>query len=252
MTHPTPRWRSAGMRHVGAGDDWIDQALRARLSSMTYRKRRDEAALGRWTAKHAVASYLGLDPDPPVLRRIVVRNAPDGAPEVDIDGDPLEAVIAMTDRADWAVAMLLAGTRRIGCDLEVVEPRSGAFVRDYFTPAEQDAVSAAASPDLVANLVWSAKESALKVLRTGLRRDTRTVEVTAPEPFDGGAERRWHPLTVSTIEGDRFPGWWLRTGAFVLTCASEVDTDPPRSLDEPPALLEATPTHGWLDDPLVG
>ena len=67
----------------------------------------------------------------------------------------------------------------VGCDLELVEPRSALFVRDYFTAAERERVAAAPARehDELANLIWCAKESALKVLRTGLRRDTRSVEV---------------------------------------------------------------------------
>ena len=66
--------------------------------------------------------------------------------------------------------------------------------------------------DLLANLVWCGKESALKVLRTGLRRDTRSVEVSFPE---GGAVDGWAPMSVRAVEGTVFPGWWQRFGAFV-------------------------------------
>jgi len=73
--------------------------------------------------------------------------------------------------------------RAIGCDLEIVEPRSDAFVEDFLTAAERSLVAGAPDEDarhLLANLVWCGKESALKVLRTGLRRDTRSVEVSLP------------------------------------------------------------------------
>ena len=63
----------------------------------------------------------------------------------------------------------------LGCDLEVIEPRSEEFVADYFTTEEQKMVSQAPIADrskLLA-LLWSAKESALKALREGLRFDTR-------------------------------------------------------------------------------
>ena len=69
---------------------------------------------------------------------------------------------------------------RVGCDVEIVEPRSAGFVADFLTPAEQEYVASRPDEDrhAAANLIWSAKESALKVLRTGLRRDTLSVEVT--------------------------------------------------------------------------
>ena len=84
------------------------------------------------------------------------------------------------------------GESAIGCDLELVEPRSEAFVRDYFTVPEQCCVGAVPDGEeswLRANLLWSAKESVLRVLETGLRRDTRSVEIAikgAGEESRGG------------------------------------------------------------------
>jgi hypothetical protein len=96
--------------------------------------------------------------------------------------------VSLTDRAGWAVC---AGddSADIGCDLVLVEPRSDRFVEDYFVPSEQDLVHDPpfdASPDLMANLIWSAKESGLRLLRTGLRRDTRSVQVTFFPGRSGG------------------------------------------------------------------
>lgn len=209
---------------------------------MRFRKRRDEARLARFTAKTTVAMALGLPTDADRLRDVRIRNAADGAPEVSIGDRPAPLVIAMTDRADWSVAAVLSGTARIGCDLELVEPRTPAFVADYFTEAEQSWVKAADAPDLASNLIWSAKESALKVLRTGLRRDTRSVEVSASFTSDPG----WHPLTVRLREGGSFPGWWIRHGQFLLTMAAAVATTEPVSLEEPPLLSSAVPSHTWL------
>lgn len=82
----------------------------------------------------------------------------------------------------------------MGCDLELIEARIPGFVGDFFTATEQrliDSRPAGDERDMAANLVWSAKESALKVLRTGLRRDTRTLEVTVAAPRADG----WVELT---------------------------------------------------------
>lgn len=239
-------WHSAGMGDVAADTRWLDDQLAARLARMPYAKRREEAKLGRWTAKTTVASVLGLDPtDPVALKDVIIRNAPDGAPEAFWNGEPAGITIAMTDRADWAVCAVTSADVRVGCDLEVVEPRSAAFVRDYFTPAEREVV-AAGDHDLLANLVWSAKESALKVLRTGLRRDTRTVEVVLGDDHDAG----WRSLTVFDVEGPRFPGWWARYGDFILTIATSQPAPPPTSVREPPPIATATPAHSWMADPL--
>lgn len=233
------------MQHIATDEGWVDPGLARRLATFPYTKRREEARLGRWTAKVTIARSLGLEPQLSTLRDIVVSNAPDGAPEASVVGRPLEAVIAMTDRADWAVCAVSPGSHRIGCDLELVEPRSTAFVRDYFTRDEQNCVAASRSPDLVANLIWSAKESALKVLRTGLRRDTRSVTVEVLDVEQAG----WQQLAVVSEEGQRFPGWWIRFGRFLLTVTGEVPTTPPVSLEIPEPLRTAVPSHIWMADP---
>ena len=123
---------------------------------------------------------------------------------------------------------------------------------DYLTAYEQEYVRSQGehgSPgwDVAANLLWSAKESALKVLRVGLRADTRSVEVTL------GADVRpdgWSPLAVRAVTGDRFPGWWRRDGVFLLTLASRELTEPPTLLAGGDDLAGGEPVHSWLDRPL--
>ena len=244
---PVPRYHAIGMHDLPEHDDWLTDPEAQRLRSFRYTKRREEARLGRWTAKHAVAATLGFDPDIEVLRDLVIRNASDGAPEVFIAGQPAGVRISMTDRADWAVCTVLADDVELGCDLELVEPRSAGFVRDWFTDAEQEFVFAHPDDhDLLANLIWSAKESALKVLRTGLRRDTRSVEVAVHEQHmvDG-----WRAFSVATAEGSHYRGWWRRFGDFVLSYACAADTDPPTALVEPSPLATAVPAHSWMDSP---
>jgi len=119
-------------------------------------------------------------------------------------------------------------------------------VGDYFTTKEQQLV-AEADPcdgrDLLANLIWCGKESALKVLRTGLRRSTLSVEVSFPA---GPRVDGWAPISVRAIEGVAFPGWWQRFGSFLLTVAATVGFPPPRPLVEPPGLASAVPGRQWL------
>ena len=241
-----PMWHSCGMAAVPSSTEWLAAAEANRFSAIRYTKRRTEALLGRWTAKRTIATALGLSDDPADLASIVVRNAPDGAPEVFIDDSPVGLTLAMTDRADWAVATVRHGPDRIGCDLELVEPRSDRFIADYLTPAEQALVDHG-DRDLLANLIWSAKESALKVLRTGLRRDTRSAEVS---PTLGNGQG-WSELSV-VVDGRRQYGWWIRYGDFVLTVTAAVPVDPPHAIAEPPALASAIPTHSWMGHSWMG
>jgi 4'-phosphopantetheinyl transferase len=234
--------RSAAM--VPDGDDWLTPAERAYADRQRFTKRRSEFRIARYAAKSALAHVLALPSDAASLARLEIRHEPSGAPYPCVDGHPAACQLSLTDRADWAVCLVGGAAARIGCDLELVEPRSAAFVEDYFTAAEQQYVAAADSPELAANLIWSAKESALKVLTTGLRRDTRTVEVAADRAGDG-----WRRLKITAAEGTTYPGWWHRYGEFVLTIAAAAPVEPPVALDPWPLLGTAEPTHGWLREP---
>jgi 4'-phosphopantetheinyl transferase len=237
------------VQDVPESADWLSAAESGRLSVLRFAKRRSEMRLSRWTAKQAIARTLDLEADAGTLARIEIRPAPTGAPTVFVGDARAPIAVSLSDRADWAVCVVAPADLGVGCDLELVEPRTDRFVRDWFTPGERDLVFGADPGEerhLLANLVWSAKESALKVLQTGLRRDTRSVEV---DVVDVEGDRRWARLVVRTEEGAAFPGWWRRYGDFVLTFAADADRGLPRSLEEPPRLAGATPSHSWLSDP---
>lgn len=188
---------------------------------------------------------MALEPDSPAPQEIEVRPAVTGAPVAFVRGMPAPCSVSLTDRSGWAVCLVGPRDRQVGCDLEIVEERSAEFVADWFTPHERRLVHRAGEHrNVVANLVWSAKESALKVLQTGLRRDTRTVEVR----LDGDLVAGWRALTVRSTEGGEFPGWWCRHGEFLLTVAADAELPPPAALREPTPLAEAVPTDRWLDE----
>ncbi|MFW2380532.1 MAG: 4'-phosphopantetheinyl transferase family protein, partial [Acidimicrobiales bacterium] len=205
-----------------------------------------------WTTKQAVARALELDRTAGALTRIEIRNRPSGAPYVQIDGEKAAVDISMTDRSGWAVCLvgqpgtMASGT--VGVDLEVVEARTARFVADYFTSAERDYVrrEPAHRHDELANLIWSAKEAALKVQQVGLRVDTRTVEVDlhSDRQIDG-----WSAMTITGSDGP-MPGWWRRCGVFVLTIAFAHDTGPPQLLPSSSDLHTAIPQHSWVHSPV--
>ncbi|MFI1994550.1 4'-phosphopantetheinyl transferase family protein [Actinoplanes sp. NPDC020271] len=241
-----PAWLALGEDALPGGGDWLTPAERQRAAGLRFRKRHDEFLLRRLVAKHAVATVLGRPPVPATLAAIEVGNAPGGAPLVRVDGVPLGADLSLTDRAGWAVCAIGPG---IGCDLELVEPRTPGFVQDFLTAAEQRWVTsrpAGDARDAAANLVWSAKEAALKVLRVGLRRDTRDVEVEVGDPGPDG----WGPLSVRESLGRRFPGWWRRSGRFLLTVAGTTAGPPPVLLTGTDRLATASPRHSWAGRPL--
>lgn len=236
-------WLAVGEHEVPADDAWLSERERAWLDRMRFPKRRLEYRVARWGAKQAIRATL----EPPQSGGLVeIGYLPEGAPAGYVDGAPLESRISMTDRAGWAVCAVAPPGIEVGIDLELVEPRSAAFVADYFTEAERDASLRPDGVDPVrSNLIWSAKEAALKVLRTGLRRDTRTVEITGDDVRSDG----WVPFVASVDGGARvFPGWWRRYGEFLLTVAADGSTAAPELLRPDKSLAGATPIHSWLPE----
>ncbi len=240
------------------GLDWLSAREQARTEVMRFTKRRTEYLLRRWVGKRAVAARAGLPSGAGSLARIEVLNHVTGAPYVAIDGTPAPWEISLSDRAGSAVAVIGAhdGSRgALGVDIEVVEPRSQGFVSDFLTPAEQKWVAGAAArddrlgPDAATNLVWSAKEAALKVLGLGLRADTRWVEVALVDHEARGDG--WAQLRVTWRGGRVIPGWWRREGDFLLTVAAEDDLDPPDVLPGASDLSRSRPVHSWVAEPLV-
>ena len=283
------QWLARGEPSVPVGDAWLTEVEVRRSAGMRFTKRRTEYRLRRYVGKCAVAEVLGLSEETADLARIGVLNAPTGAPFVQVDGQRIGMDVSLTDRAGWAVCLVAADPFDEGVDVVIVEPRSDGFVRDFLTPAEQTLVRALPDADAraaAANLIWSAKESALKVLRTGLRADTRTVEIAPADPDalvasslrHSGAGRQprarnprpdrpaasagtpgevahtraWHPLTARTVLGE-LPGWWRRDGLFVLTVVtgSQVAAPPPTRLPGSADLVAAPPIHSWTERPLA-
>ena len=244
------RWLALGEEALPPQEQWLTPGEAAILARLRYTKRRTEFLLRRLVTKHAVASVTGRSTDPATLAGIEVRNAPSGAPYVCVDGVPIEVGVSISDRAGWAICVTSPmEPLAVGCDLELVEPRSPGFVDDFLTTTEQRLVGlcvAGEERDAVVNLIWSAKESALKVLGTGLRRDTRTLDVTPAPPRGDG----WGTLAIRAVEGTVFPGWWRREGRFLVTIATRVAAPPPAALGDPGALAAAVPRHSWLDRPL--
>jgi 4'-phosphopantetheinyl transferase len=209
-------------------NDWLSQNEINFLESLRFAKRRGDWRLGRWTVKHALAAYLNSPCSPAGLAKIEIRPAPSGAPEAFFENKPAPVTISLSHRDDRAICVVAPPAVDMGCDLERVEPRSDAFIADYFTPDEQELVirhTLAERPLLLA-LLWSGKESALKALRTGLRIDTRSVVVGPVDlslDLDG-----WSPLQVRHKDGQKFNGWWQMGDGMVRTV---VAAPPPMSLN---------------------
>ncbi len=225
-------WLTLTTADLPADHGWLAAAEQARLAGLRVPKRRADWLLGRWTAKQAVLARLAGEGVPPALDAVEVHAAADGAPEAFLHGRPAGLSISLSHRAGVALCAVAPAGVALGCDLELVEPRSPAFVADYFTADEVDAVASAPPGEqpLLVTLLWSAKESALKALRTGLRLDTRAVSASLLAPTPPRADS-WRPLAVShQASGRVLRGWWRREHDQVVTVVAASDPEPPTRL----------------------
>ena len=242
-------WLEQTESDVPADNDWLSANEAVRLDAMRIPKRRADWRLGRWTAKSAVSSYLHLPATLDSFRDMEICAAPDGAPEAFVGRHPAAVTISLSHSSGRAVCAVAASNVHLGCDLEIVEPRSPAFVVDYFTATEQTRITHARAADRnwLVTLHWSAKESALKAMRAGLRLDTRSVVV---DPFVPSFDHKvWSPLNVryagqglpeGPLPGDRvFKGWWRVTDSIVRTMVAAPAPDLPISLKVPQFALDS-------------
>jgi len=252
-------WFEQSLANVPQGETWLSAREADHLRNLRFPKRRADWLLGRWTAKNAVAAFLDISAESPALSDIEIRPALSGAPEVFLRNEPASVSISLSHRAGVGACALAPSCVLLGCDLETVEPHGDAFTADYFTTEEQALVAKFEAADrlrLLA-LLWSAKESALKLLREGLRLDARHVVVSflgKPEfqtdNQENSAQRDcvsirtssqyncWNPLQVCHANAQIFYGWWSQTGALLRTVLGAPPTDPPivlaqRVLSEP-------------------
>lgn len=226
-------WLERTTAHVPSNESWLSASEVNHLRTLRFAKRRTDWLLGRWTAKNAVAAYLGLSPELNALADIEVRQQPSGAPQAFCRDEPAPVSISLSHRAGLGACTVAPCVVLVGCDLEIVEPHSDAFLTDYFTPEEQAMVIRAGAANRVwlLSLLWSAKESAVKALGEGLRLDTRHLTVKFPEAAhcnndDGPQNARsrdsfhhncWNPIQVHKINAQILDGCWNRTGTVVRT-----------------------------------
>ncbi len=217
-------WLTRWLADVPEDDGWLGPTERGVLAGLSIDKRRQDWRLGRFAAKAAAAGWLDVNPF-----RLEIVAAEDGAPEARLDGRPAPVAVSLSHRGGRALAVAGEAGADLGCDLELIEPRSRAFVGDWLGPAEQQLVaSAGPCSDLVANLVWTAKEAAAKVRREGLRLDVR--HARAEVGCVDSASTGWRRLSVAWADrAGTTAGWWRTEPGWVMAVAAEPGPDEPRA-----------------------
>ena len=240
-------WLEQTEADVPAENQWLSPKEMLRLSGMRFAKRQNDWRLGRWTAKRAIATCFNLHNDLHSFANIEIGTAPSGAPEVFLFNKPAAAAISLSHSVGTAMCAISPFGASLGCDLEMIEVRSDAFVADYFTANEQALVEQASQEErsMLVTLLWSAKESALKALHVGLRLDTNCVDVRLADPLPptgyglwpdkrpislltseaghrSGGPEDWRPLQVLFRDAPIFRGWWRDADHMVRSVVSKI------------------------------
>jgi 4'-phosphopantetheinyl transferase len=223
----TPGWLSRCVADVPEGDGWLGAAERRVLAGLKMERRRSDWRLGRFTAKTAVGAWLSVP-----FEAVEILAARDGAPEAWLGNERAPVSVSISHRAGRSLVVVAAAPDVVGCDLELVEPRSGAFAREWLAPAEQGLLAAYGEEHRarLANLAWTAKEAVAKVMREGLRLDVRHA-VVAPARADA-PEGPWQALRVDWPDGaGTVAGWWRAHNGWVMAIVGRPPPEPPRRLD---------------------
>lgn len=222
-------WLEGRAAEVPAGDGWLAEPEKRQLGPGATPARRADWRLGRWTAKRALAAWLGLPTSAATWPALAVQPDANGAPEARYRDQALRVSLSLSHRDGRALVVVGAAGIELGCDLEKVEARSPAFVADFLTESEQRlwAAHAAAERDALANRIWSAKESVLKLARRGLRVDPREVEIR----FESDPPRQgWRAFTADWAPVGDCAGWWRIEEERIYTVVSRPGLAPPRPL----------------------
>ena len=224
MTLP-PGFCGLTQRHldVPRHNEWLTERERAVLTDLNVLKRRSDWRLGRWTAKRLLLEDFRQHLHVRLFDDVEILAAADGAPTGWVCGQPADVTISISHSNGVGFCVASAYQDRLGCDVEWIEPRSEAFVSDYFTPKEIELVADASDEmkPLAATLIWSAKESVLKAVREGLRRDTRSVLIGL-DLMEHGAHDWRHFIGRCTVGNEFFTGWWRVEDGYVYTAAHPV------------------------------
>lgn len=200
-----------------------------RFEKMKFVLRRNSFIAGRRAAKQLLLRCV------PELRdfalwEISIENQENGAPYARVNGQRLPGTLSLSHSGQAAAAAYTPDPLiKFGIDLDLIAPRADSFLDTYLTQSELRWVRSTHEDErvIVGNLIWSAKEAVLKALQTGLRVDTREIEITT----DGSPlVDSWYRFEVNK-NNDRknnWQGFWRKEGEMILTlvigCNNQYET----------------------------
>jgi 4'-phosphopantetheinyl transferase len=233
---------------LAGADSWLSPEEREGACGLRAGKRRDDWLTGRLNLKALLVHVLARrGVPPPAPRDLFIDRRAWGAPCVRLaaharawcgcrPGDRLPVSVSSSHSNGCALGAAVwtaGGSVAVGADLEWIEPRSDAFVRDFLNEDEQAHCAEARGPerDRRTTRAWSVKEAVLKALEHGLGADTCWLTCLPGDPPpdapvfvpDPGAAF-WQPLIVECdprldTHGLGLAAAWREIDGFIATLA---------------------------------
>jgi 4'-phosphopantetheinyl transferase len=220
-------WLTQSLGNLPSETDWLHPSELELFSRFRFQKKKNDWLLGRWAAKLAIRIFLKRDYPELEPDKIAILPIAGGAPEIYFGDKIFPLAVSISHSNEIAFCAVGSWKSVFGCDLEKIEPRSDAFIRDFFTENECSKYfnSNEAMRPLWANLIWSAKESALKAMKLGLSIDTRKLEITFLPKHDAAG---WKSFSVKFIDTQKlYKGFWKATSGFAFTIVCDgIDLSP--------------------------
>lgn len=155
-------------------------------------KRRREWLGGRYALKKLASGFFIFD-----IRQIEVVNRTSGQPILGVPGG-CSLPVSITHSGDFAAAAIAMAGMGIGVDMEVIEPRSTAWMKQSFGDDELSSTA----PVFLTEL-WAKKEAVLKFMGVGLSLDTRDIRfINGRLQFYGRALDLWARLGSPKVQID--------------------------------------------------
>lgn len=198
---------------------YLGDQEKAAYQKLRFAKRQNEWLGGRLAAKRLM-QRVDTRWNQKQRNEIEILSEESGAPYLVISGwQGNPGRVSISHSNGYVFCAYSPNEIQMGVDLELIEPRAGEFARDFFTAKEVDQISTLENTNkiLFVTVIWSGKESVLKAISTGLRVDTRSVEVVLPGFYEESTGWSRLGLKSNLTKDNSLSLVWRREGDFVLT-----------------------------------
>lgn len=183
---------------VPPAEDFLTKRELETYKAFKIEKRKKEWLGGRYALKKLACELFNFD-----IKYMEVNNLPSGQPILLVPGGT-KLPVSITHSGPYAAAAIALTGQAIGIDIEAIEQRSAAWVKQCFDKRE---ISSKSAPFLTE--LWAKKEAVLKFLGLGLKLSCTDINfVFGKLEFKGKALDIWAregspniTLTVQDLEG---------------------------------------------------